>query len=284
MIGAAKAEKAESLRRAFFDEPPPTDTEASTGLSKADVIMRAEVDLPGRVESVSLTVKKGEILGIAGLVGSGRTSLLRALAGLEPQARGSLTIGSVTGKLPRSPRAALRRGVALIPEDRMTQGLALNMRAAENMLLGDLGQVASYGMISERKLLQRAVELAAEVGFAPGRVKETARWLSGGNQQKLLVGRWRHAPPSVLLADEPTRGVDIGAKAEILSTLTDFAAEGRGVILVSSELEEVLAVSHRVLVLRDGEVVTSIDRGPALTVHAVLDAVFRVDAGQVAAD
>ena len=275
MIGA---DKAGSLGEYFLDSAPKRDSDLRPAPGpRPDVVMTAVIDLPGRLNSVELTVRKGEIVGIAGLVGSGRSSLLRTLAGLEPHASGSLVVGTTQVRIPRNPREALRLGLDLIPEDRKNDGLCLNLRAADNIVLSDLSLVARRGMISDRKLLRRAAEIAQEIAFAPIRVPEMTRWLSGGNQQKLLIGRWRHAPPRVLLADEPTRGVDIGAKAEILLTLREFAAQGGAVLFVSSELEEVLATSDRTLVLRNGHLVAELDPGPQYTVKAVLQAAFHAD-------
>jgi ABC-type sugar transport system ATPase subunit len=153
--------------------------------------------------------------------------------------------------LPTSPSQALDLGIALIPEDRR-QGLVLGMSAQENIVLADLGTAATAGFISEQRLRHCAANAIRGYEFDRRRLAATVGSLSGGNQQKLLLARWRHRPPRILLADEPTRGIDIGAKEEILSNLRNLADDGLAILFVSSELEEVVAVSDRILVLSAG--------------------------------
>jgi rhamnose transport system ATP-binding protein len=215
-------------------------------------LLQAEaITVPGKIEGLSITVSPGEIVGLGGLVGSGRTTLLRALSGLEPEATGRLSIDGVERPLPTSPSQALDLGIALIPEDRR-QGLVLGMSAQENIVLADLGTAATAGFISEQRLRHCAANAIRGYEFDRRRLAATVGSLSGGNQQKLLLARWRHRPPRILLADEPTRGIDIGAKEEILSNLRNLADDGLAILFVSSELEEVVAVSDRILVLSAG--------------------------------
>jgi ABC-type sugar transport system ATPase subunit len=218
----------------------------------ADLVLRAEgITVPGKIENLSVAVSAGEIVGLGGLVGSGRTTVLRALSGLEQETGGRLWIDGVERRWPTSPSHALDLGIALIPEDRK-QGLVLGMSAQENIVLADLGAAASAGFLSERRLRDCASNAVRGYAFDRRRLSAVAGSLSGGNQQKLLLARWRHRPPRILLADEPTRGIDVGAKEEILSKLRDLAVSGLAILFVSSELEEVIAVSDRILVLSAG--------------------------------
>ena len=242
-------------------------------------ILHAEgVTVPGAIEDVEITVNQGEIVGVAGLVGSGRTTLLRALAGVEHKSTGRLRISGQEMRWPRAPRRARSLGIVLAPEDRKTQGLVLGMSAAENIALGDLGRVARWGFASTRKTHARAAEVGEEFGLDPARLGEAVVNLSGGNQQKTLLARWKYSEPRVLLADEPTRGIDVGAKAEILDTLRRFANSGVGVVIVSSELEEIAAVADRVIVLAEGRRVRELHSGDkGVSVEEMLRAAFKVE-------
>jgi len=217
------------------------------------------LSVPAAISDVDLEVGKGEIVGIAGLVGSGRSTVLRALYGLEPTATGQLWVNGKVVALPKSVTRARKLGLALLPEDRKSQGLALSMPAMDNIVLGDLRGAARYGLLSRRGIQRKAGDVGRRVAFNDNRLGTPARNLSGGNQQKLLLARWLHARPSVLLVDEPSRGVDIGARSEILNVLEQMAAAGTGVIMVSSELEELAAICHRVIVLSAGHLVGQID-------------------------
>lgn len=245
--------------------------------TRGPVLRAAEVTTPGAIHPIDVSVSAGEILGIGGLVGSGRTSLLRALAGFERASTGRLWIDGEETRWPRSPRQALKSGIALVPEDRKQQGLIQGLSAMDNVTISDLGAVARHGLVSNRLMQQRAADLAAAYGFRRERIQETTSNLSGGNQQKLLLARWAHRPPRVLLCDEPTRGIDVGAKEEILKTLRRLATEGLALVVVSSELEEVVAISDRVLVLAEGRAVGELtgDSGE-ISVENILNAAFRL--------
>jgi ABC-type sugar transport system ATPase subunit len=231
--------------------------------------------VPGRLSSLDFDVRPGEVLGIAGLVGSGRTTLLRAVAGLESAATGTLALdGERPGPLPSSPRAAWRRGIALVPEDRKVEGLALQLSGSTNATLADMRRTARWGVHSSRRARAQATVAASPVGLNPAALDVPAGALSGGNQQKLLLARCLHRKPRVILADEPTRGVDIGAKSEILASLRRLADEGVGVVVVSSEIEEVLAVADRVLVLAQGRLVDIAHRDEGFDLERILHAAF----------
>ena len=231
---------------------------------------------PGVLQDISFEVREGEILGIAGLVGSGRSSVLRALAGLDRHATGSVRVADqeVT-RPPRTVREARRRGIALLPEDRKGEGLMLARSGAENVTLGEWAGLSRSGFLRATEVRTAATKAAVPVGFQASRIDAKAQELSGGNQQKLMLARWLHTDHRVLLADEPTRGVDVGAKAEILTALESLVARQRSIILVSSDLEEVVGLSDRVIVIHQGELVGSLDSHTTdITVERILQMIF----------
>lgn len=230
----------------------------------------------GWVSGVSFTLHEGEILGIAGLVGAGRTEVLRALAGADPLAHGRMALAGKERPLPRSIREAIKLGIALAPEDRKGQGLLLDRDGAANLTLARLQAIAVGPVTSLRRRASAARRLADSVGFDPARLGAAARTLSGGNQQKLVLGKWLHRRPRVLLLDEPTRGIDVGAKGEIFATVRALAGQGMAVILVSSDLEEVVEQADRVLVMARGRQVALLDHAEA-SVARILNAVFAVE-------
>ena len=224
-----------------------------------------------RVEGVSLTIHAGEIVALAGLVGAGRTELARAIFGAERATAGAVEVGR--GALSGGPRARLNAGVAMIPESRKEDGLLLGRSVNENVSLASLAAVSRYGFVrrgAERRRTREALERWTVRADGPG---APASSLSGGNQQKLLFARMLLCGPQVLVADEPTRGVDVGAKRAIYDLLVSLADEGLGVLLISSELEEVLGLAHRVLVMRAGRIVGEL-AGEQMTESAVLAAAF----------
>lgn len=226
---------------------------------------------------VSLSVGRGEVLGVAGLVGSGRTTLLRCLAGdIGKRARGELALEGRRMRVPRTPARAAHLGIAFIPENRRTQGLVLGMTALENIMLPDF-QGFPLARAAKQAGERRAREAAERVGFDPARLATRAENLSGGNQQKLLLARWvSRSRVKVLLADEPTRGVDVGAKSEILQTLRLLADEGLAIIVASSELEELEAIADRTIVLAKGRVVAELHRDRnEITAERILHAAFQ---------
>ncbi|HEY1366836.1 MAG TPA: sugar ABC transporter ATP-binding protein [Gaiellaceae bacterium] len=243
---------------------------------RTEALRAAEVNVPGFLEDVELTVAAGEIVGIAGLVGSGRSELLRAFAGLDPASSGSIWIDGRERRWPRSPRQALRVGVALAPEDRKTQGLIQQLSVADNINLPALSAGAHLGFLRRGKVLGSAGARADRVALSRVVLERRVGTLSGGNQQKALVARWIERGVRVLLVDEPTRGIDVGAKVEVFTLLDALAANGLGVVMVSSELEEVIDHSDRVVALARGRVVAEFDASN-LEVQDVLGALFDVE-------
>jgi ribose transport system ATP-binding protein len=234
-----------------------------------------------RVEGVSFTVRAGEIVALAGLVGAGRTELARAIYGAQRPVAGSVELAGGE-ELSGGPRARLRAGIAMIPESRKDDGLLLGRSVNENVSLASLDGVSRYGFVrrgAERRRTREALERWTVRASSPGAPVSS---LSGGNQQKLLFARMLLCGPRVLVADEPTRGVDVGAKRAIYDLLVSLAEQGLGVLLISSELEEVLGLAHRVLVMRAGRIVSELS-GEQMTESAVLAAAFEASAPRSAA-
>ncbi|MGW7680301.1 sugar ABC transporter ATP-binding protein [Kribbella sp. NPDC054772] len=215
---------------------------------------------PGRrdPDGISLTVRSGEIVGLAGLLGAGRTELLETLYGVAPG-------GTRTGQIllqgkpirPRGPRQALAQGIGFVPEDRRASGLVLFHSILANTVVSSLPAYGRLGVIARRMERAASVKMADRLRLKFGRLQDQVGTLSGGNQQKVVFGRMLLTEPRLLLLDEPTRGVDVGAKAEIYRLLGELAAQGLGVLLASSELPELVGVCDRVVVLRDGRDVAS---------------------------
>jgi ABC-type sugar transport system ATPase subunit len=236
----------------------------------------SNLGLPGRLSDLSFGLHEGEILGIAGLVGAGRTEVLRCIAGAEPSSEGFMRFAGADCSWPRTVREAIGRGIVLAPEDRKRQGLVLSRSSLSNLMLADLHAVAAGFVIDRRKTRTRGETLARQLGFNAERLDTEALNLSGGNQQKLVLGKWLNRKPKILLLDEPTRGIDLGAKQEIFQAIRRLSDEGMGVILVSSDLEEVVEHSDRVLVLARGRQIEILD-GHDATVERILNLIFAVE-------
>jgi ribose transport system ATP-binding protein len=234
------------------------------------------LSLPGKVSGIGFELGEGDVLGIAGLVGAGRTEVLRSIAGLEPSSEGSMAIDGRECSWPQSVGEAIERGIALAPEDRKREGLVLSRSALSNLLLADIGSVARGPVISPRARRATATMLARQIGFNPDRLDTDALHLSGGNQQKLVIGKWLHRRPRLLLLDEPTRGIDLGAKQEIFQTIRSLSDQGMGVVLVSSDLEEVVEHADRILVMARGKQIAMLD-GHEASVERILNLIFTVE-------
>ena len=203
---------------------------------------------------VSLNLHPGEIVGLAGLVGAGRTELARALFGIDRLDGG---VVRVAGKelSPGSVRGAMRAGLALVPEDRQHQGLVLPMAVGANLTMPQWKKLARWGILTSRREQKLVAELTRRLHIKAANEHVAAKTLSGGNQQKIVLGKWLALSPRILILDEPTRGVDVGAKAEIYRLIHGLAQEGMAILLISSELPEILLLSQRILVMREGEIV-----------------------------
>ena len=241
----------------------------------SDAPVALEVDRVSRgrsVRDVSLSVRRGEIVGLAGLVGSGRTEVARVVYGADRSDSGTILVGGRRVKL-RSPRDALSAGIALLPEDRKRLGLFMERSVIENVTLPHLDWLSRLGFVVRRRERAEARAQLAQLDVRYQHGREPVAMLSGGNQQKVMFARWLVRPPQVLIADEPTRGIDVGAKLAIYNLIASLAAKGMGVLLISSELEEVLGLAHRVYVMRAGEVVAEFAEGN-FTEDAVMRAAF----------
>lgn len=208
---------------------------------------------------LSFYVAKGEIVGIAGLVGSGRTEAVRAIFGADMKAAGEIRINGEPVAI-NSPKDAVAAGLCLATEDRKTQGLMLDMSCAENTTITDLGKVSHNGLMSRTVENNHSQRLVRELRIKTPSIHQVVRTFSGGNQQKVVIAKWLFRGPKVLIFDEPTRGIDVGAKAEIYDLLWKFAAEGKGVLVVSSDLPELMGICHRIIVLSDGKIAGEIAR------------------------
>jgi rhamnose transport system ATP-binding protein len=236
--------------------------------------------VPGTLEAIDLELRSGEILGIGGLVGSGRSTVLRALAGYEPSARGRIWVGGREHSWPRTVTASRRLGIAMIPEDRRSLGLFHGLTSVDNVIVSDFGKASWHGVLGTSKSRNLAAQALTDFEFRDDWLRRPAGNLSGGNQQKLLLARWRHDPPIVLLADEPTRGIDLAAKSTVLATLGQMADGGMAIVFVSSELEEVVYVSERIIVLAQGRKVADVDNDDSQSPVTILHLAFGTDADQ----
>jgi ribose transport system ATP-binding protein len=206
--------------------------------------------VPGAPAGVSFTAHPGEILGFAGLVGAGRTELMQTLFGIDPPVSGRITLGG-RPYAPRTPRDAIAQGVYLAPEDRKRHGLVLPMSVSENTSLPNVANYNRWGWLdrtTERKVAEAEV---ARLRIKTPTVEQKVVNLSGGNQQKVVLGKWLAMSPRVLILDEPTRGIDVGAKAEIYRHMAALAAQGIAIVMVSSDMEEILGMSDRVVVMHE---------------------------------
>jgi len=214
---------------------------------------------------VSLTLRAGEIVGLAGLQGSGRTELVEGVFGIDPFVRGSMRVDGSPARI-TSARAAVRAGFALVSEDRKAQGLALGQSVLDNALLVTRSVFAARTASSRREV----PGVLSSLEISSRGVDQEVRFLSGGNQQKVVLAKWLLTQPQIVLFDEPTRGIDVGAKYAVYQLMRELAAQGKAVLMVSSELPEVIGMSDRILVMHDGELVAELPAGSAE--HEILGA------------
>ncbi len=253
-----------------FEKPPP---------STAPVMLAVEnLRRKGVLNDISLTVRQGEIVGIAGLVGSGRTELARAIAGADPIDGGKISVEGKERRI-RSPAHALAAGIAFLTEERKKDGLFMELSLAANTTFADVPAVSARGILRRKVERHRTRQLLDSLNVDPPLPGVRANSLSGGNQQKVLFARWLFCSPKILLLDEPTRGVDVAARAAIHRLINDLAAEGAAVLLISSEIEEVLGLAHRVLVMRRGAITREFPADPTLS--DVMEAAFGLPGSEI---
>ncbi|HWQ78898.1 MAG TPA: sugar ABC transporter ATP-binding protein [Anaerovoracaceae bacterium] len=211
------------------------------------------------IRDISFSVSKGEVLGFAGLMGSGRTEIVESVFGIRGRCKGEITVDGNRVSI-KNVQNAIDAGLALVPEDRRRQGLILMHSVKQNITLPLLNRLKKYFLLDDKKANAVTAESVATFNIKTSGIGKTARLLSGGNQQKIVIAKWLITEPKVLLLDEPTAGVDVGAKGEIINLIRNFADKGNGVVLISSELAELMAVCDRILVLNKGKITGQILR------------------------
>jgi rhamnose transport system ATP-binding protein len=214
------------------------------------------------VSGIDLTVRAGEIVGLSGLVGAGRSELARTIFGLTPADRGEIL---VRGKPVRigSPADAIAHGIAYVPEDRRRHGVVLEMPVSENVTLAALGNLTRFGALDFRRERELAADYTRRLGVKTASIRSLVSTLSGGNQQKVALSRWLLTKPTLLVLDEPTQGIDVGAKSEIHELMTELAEQGVAILMISSELPEILGMSDRIAVMHGRTIVSVLDRAEA---------------------
>lgn len=227
--------------------------------TREPVLRVKSLKVGNRVKDVSFDLFAGEILGLAGLMGSGRTELVRALFGLDKRDSGEVEMSGKTVDI-RNPRDAMRSRLAFIPEDRRRQGLVMEHTVKSNIVATNLKSLSHLNFLNFSKINQLSREAVEKFEIKPSDPNRTVRLFSGGNQQKVVIAKWMSTNPSIILMDEPTVGVDIGTKVEIMKLIRSSAEEGKSVILISSELPELLSVCDRILVLRKGRIEEVLER------------------------
>ena len=248
---------------------PKTDTTVGEILLEVDGLTTA-----GEFHDVSFTVRKGEIVALAGLVGAGRSEVARAVFGIDKRDSGTVRLAG--RELPNGkPLAAMAAGMALVPEDRRQQGLVMEMSIDHNVALASLASLSRLGLIARSSERELASTWAKRLQLKFGKLRNPASTLSGGNQQKVVLGKWLARQPKLLIIDEPTRGIDVGTKAEVHRILDGLVAEGMAVLMISSELPEVLGMADRVVVLHEGRITAQLSRAEANE-----DSVMRAATGQ----
>lgn len=226
-----------------------------------DLLKLTNVGINEKITDISFTLKRGEILGIAGLMGSGRTEILETIFGLRKKIEGSIKLSGQELNI-KNVSEAIRSGLALVPEDRRRQGLVLQHSVKENDILPIISKLWKRNsfIIDEKKADDIVNKDVKQLGIVTSDINKKIGLLSGGNQQKVVISKWLNTNPKVMMLDEPTAGVDIGAKAEIIHVIREFADQGNGVVFVSSELAELLAVSDRIITMFDGKITGEIAR------------------------
>ena len=229
-------------------------------VSRGDVLLElSHVTGPHKAEDVSLTLHRGEVLGLAGLLGSGRSALARVIAGIEPAVAGEIRIKGRNVAI-RRPGDAIAQGLALVPEARATQGIIPTQSVSDNLSMAVIDRVAPRGFIDRSRVRAMADEMIRRLSIKTASRDHAVSTLSGGNQQKVVIGKWLATEPEILILDEPTAGIDIGSKSEIIRLVRDLAQAGKGVIVISSELSELLTACDRILVMADGRAHQMLDR------------------------
>jgi len=256
-----------------------TDFFLKTAVERGEVILSAQNLRSGRqLKDASFELHRGEIVGLSGLVGAGRTNLARALFGADRLEGGQILIDGRPVTL-RSPHDAIRRGIGLVPEDRKSQGLFSGQSVRSNVAVTLMEKLSRFGFLFYKKIEQWVRQVIQRLQIRTPNLAQIVRNLSGGNQQKVVISRWLALNPRILILDEPTRGVDVGAKAEIHALMSELASQGMAILMISSELPEILGVSDRILVMREGRIVAEFNRQ-----EATQDKIMQAATGQAASE
>lgn len=275
--GAAQEEDEQSLILGMLGRPldsvfPERKPVATTGTAALSV---RGLTTASRFADVAFDVHPGEVLGVAGLVGAGRSEMARAIFGADRFDSGEVLIDGKPVRV-RNPRAAARHGIGMVPESRRDQGLILTLPTYENLALVVLDAFSALGVVRDRLLRRAGDDTISKLDIRATNPRATVGLLSGGNQQKVLFGKWLMRTPRILIIDEPTRGVDVGAKRAIYELITGLAASGVAILLISSELEEIIGLAHRVIVMSRGTVTASLDLDQ-ISESAIMTAAFSRD-------
>merc|ERR1711991_931993 len=221
------------------------------------VLIAENISTDTVLEQVSLDLRQGEIVGLAGMVGSGRTELARALFGADPLTSGSIKINGENAYL-KNPSEAIKKKISLVPEDRKEQGLFTELPIRNNITMPILRKISQWGFLSRSKEQEIVDQSRNQLSIAMASGSQEVQYLSGGNQQKVVLAKWLQTRPEIIIMDEPTRGVDVGAKFEIYQLMRHLNQEGIGILMISSELTEILGLSDRILVMREGRIVAEL--------------------------
>lgn len=238
-----------------------------------EILKCINLTVPGVLTSINFSAFSGEILGIGGLVGSGRSTLVRSIAGLENESNGEMYIENKKVRWPKSPRTSMKYGIAFAPEDRKDQGLVLGLTVQENINMVKFKNISKFGFYKSKSANQIATHYSDQFGLTKS-IKTECRKLSGGNQQKVLLSKVCNLEPKILIVDEPTRGIDVSVKSDVINILKDLASKGMCIVIISSELEEIVEVSDRILVLSKGKIVNELTGGK-ISVSNILNSTFQ---------
>lgn len=240
--------------RTIYEEPK----SKSNVPADAPVVLKVENLVSPVVKDVGFELKKGEILGFAGLMGAGRTETARLIFGADPKISGKITVNGKEVEI-NTPRDAVESGIGYLSEDRKAFGLAIGLSVADNTVMADLEQFTSGGVVNESKIAKATEEYIKKLDIKTPSVRQLIRNLSGGNQQKVIIAKWLIKDCDILIFDEPTRGIDVGAKSEIYKLMNQLAGEGKSIIMISSEMPELLRMSDRIIVMCEGKMTGEID-------------------------
>lgn len=254
------------LGQEFPTLPPPGEKE---------VLKVSNVNVPGKLKNAGFRLNQGEILGFYGLIGAGRTELMRTLFGLEHLTEGTFMLNGKPLEV-KSPRKTMRQGIGLVPEDRKGQGLILERSVKENVSIASLDQLAHLGFLKKKKEAAMVQDCIREYAIKTHDQETKVLHLSGGNQQKVVIAKVMSTVPDIIIFDEPTRGIDVGAKQEVYRAMIELLEQGKSIIMVSSDLREMIGMSHRIIVMSNGAVTAEIPREQA-TQELILSHAFHVE-------